>query len=420
MKRNWVVLALLETVAVIEALATGRRLFFNVAYLLGAIMVVSYFWSWANVNHLQIVRQTRSQRSQVGDVAEERFLVRNTGILPKLWVEVHDHSQLPEHRASWVINALGAHRTRGWAVRTVCRQRGRFTLGPISLISSDPFGLFERRKHLPATSTIVVYPLTVDLSQFDLPSGELPGGGAIRRRTHYVTTNISGVRDYFPGDSFNRIHWPSTARAGHLIVKDFELDPTANVWLFLDMQGGVQADRLQEEAARQVPPLWPTRPTLAPSTEEYAVTIAASVAKHMLARGKAVGLIAYGQKREALSPDRSDRQMTKIMETLAVIRATGSIPMAQIIAAEGRGLGRNASALVITPSDDTRWVDSLRDLRRRGIRGAAIVLDGPTFAGTASVEGVLAALAQSGIRACRVREGDDLQALLSQPLAMVA
>jgi len=412
-KRSWIVLLLL-TLALLEALATGRRLFFNLTYLLAAIIVVSYFWSRANVSHIQIVRQTRSHRSQVGNVAVERFLVRNTSILPKLWVEVRDHSDLPEHRASWVVNALGAHRTRGWAVRTLCQRRGRFTLGPITLISSDPFGLFEHRKHLSATASIVVYPLTVNLPYFALPSGELPGGGTMRRRTHYVTTNVCGVRDYFPGDSFNRIHWPSTARTGRLIVKEFEVDRTSDVWLFLDMQGAVQADRLWEEQVSETPPLWPGRTTLEPSTEEYTVAIAASLANHFLARNRAVGLIAYGQRREVLIPDRGERQLTKIMETLAVIRATGAIPIAQIIAAEGKGMGRNISAIVITPSDDLKWVDSLRDLRRRGIRGIGVVLDSSTFGHQASTNAVLAALSHSGIRAYRVCEGDSLSAALSR------
>ncbi len=411
-RRNWIIVLLLQILVLIEALATGRRLFFNLTYLLTTVIVVSYFWSWANVNHIQIIRQTRSQRSQVGEVAEERFLVRNTSIMPKLWVEVRDHSDLPHHHASWVVNALGGQRTRGWAVRTVCRRRGRFTLGPITLISSDPFGLFEHRKRLSATSSIVVYPLTVDLPYFSLPSGELPSGGAMRRRTHYVTTNVSGVRDYFPGDSFNRIHWPSTARIGRLIVKEFELDPTADVWLFLDMQGAVQASYLLAEEAAELPRLWPSRPSLEPSTEEYTVTIAASLAKHFLARSRAVGLIAYGQKREVLAPDRGERQLTKIMETLAVIRATGVIPMAQIIAAEGKGLGRNTSAVVITPSDDIKWVDRLRDLRRRGIHGIGIVLDASTFGHSINTNAVLAALSQSGIRAYRVHERDSLAAVL--------
>ncbi len=126
-------------------------------------------------------------------------------------------------------------------------------------------------------------------------------------------------------------------------------------------------------------------------------------------------MIAYGQKREVLAPDRGDRQLNKIMETLAVIRATGVIPLAQIIAAEGKSMGRNCSALVITPSDDVKWVHSLRALRQRGIHGAGVVVDASTFGRQANTDAVLAVLAQSGIRAYRVREGDPLAAALSQP-----
>jgi uncharacterized protein (DUF58 family) len=257
----------------------------------------------------------------------------------------------------------------------------------------------------------------VDLHHFALPTGELPGGGAMRRRTHYVTTSVSGVRDYFPGDSFNRIHWPSTARMERLIVKEFELDPTADVWLFLDMQGAVQADRLWEPNETELPPLWPSRPTLEPSTEEYIVTIAASLAKHFLARNRAVGLIAYSQKREVLVPDRGDRQLTKIMEMLAVIRALGTIPIAEILTAEGKNMGRNTSVVVITPSDDIKWVESLRDLRRRGILGLGIVPDTATFGREANTDVVLAALRQNGIHAYRIREGASLAAALTGPRA---
>jgi uncharacterized protein (DUF58 family) len=153
---------------------------------------------------------------------------------------------------------------------------------------------------------------------------------------------------------------------------------------------------------------------LQPSTEEYIVTIAASLASHFLTRNRAVGLIAYGQKREVIVPDRGERQLTKIMETLAVVRAVGTIPMAQIIAAEGKGLGRNTSAIVISPSDDITWVERLRDLRRRGIRGIGIVPDASTFGREANSQAIHAALQQSGIHSYRVREGDSLEAALSQ------
>ena len=86
------IVLLLLVLVLVGAMATGRRLFFNLTYLFSALIVVSYLWSRANISNVQIVRQTSAQRSQVGQVAEERFLVRNRSSLPKLWLEVRDHS----------------------------------------------------------------------------------------------------------------------------------------------------------------------------------------------------------------------------------------------------------------------------------------------------------------------------------------
>ena len=418
MRRAWVFFLLL-IFALAEALATGSRLFYNLAYTIAGLLLVSFLLAWYNVNWLRLTRETLSNRTQVGRMAEERFVVENTGLLPKLWVEVRDHSNLPGHHASHVVSSLGPHKRRGWSVHTLCRRRGRYTLGPVSVISGDPFGLFrrERRLSLFLTSSIVVYPAVVDLPGFLLPVGSLPGGGSYRRRTHYITPNVRGVRDYYPGDSFNRIHWPSSARTGRLMVKEFELDPTADVWLFLDMQASVQAGYSSDEMGREeaeLPYLIARSPLLiSPSTEDYAVTLAASLAKHFLDRDRAVGLVAYGRRREVIQSDQGERQLTKIMETLAVIRPLGSIPMAEALAAEGSGLRRDVSVIVITGSTDVVWVKTLRNLGRSGIRGVAALIDAHSFGAEQRADGVLQALAVNGIPAYRVRRDQSLREALS-------
>ena len=282
------ILFLMWLASLVAVLAVGHPLFYSLFYLFGGILALSFLWAWLNLHWVRVSRQVRSRHLQVGNFVEERLVVENTGPISKLWLELKDYSDLPLHRASRVVSNLKRKQMQSWHVRTPCYQRGRFRLGPISLASSDPFGLFQLKKDLPDsfTSYVVVYPLAVDLPDFQPPVGELTGGEATRRRTHYVTTNVSGIREYAFGDSFNRIHWPSTARTGRLMVKEFELDPMADVWVFLDMEQRVQAGLHYQEI---VPPALPEVPweklpelELPPSTEEYGVVIAASISKHFL------------------------------------------------------------------------------------------------------------------------------------------
>jgi uncharacterized protein (DUF58 family) len=417
MKGNRLVF-LLGLACLIAALATGRDLFFNLTYLITAIIVVSYFWTRTSVHWVRLTRYLWAKKAEVGKTYEERFVVRNTGFLPKLWLEVRDHSNLPGHQASYVINSFGARRERGWTVRTLCRQRGRFTLGPVTLTSGDPFGLFKMQRELPHTSSIVVYPAIVELPSFATPTGHLPGGEALRRRTHYVTTNVRGVRDYAPGDSFNRIHWPSTARKERLIVKEFELDPMADLWLFLDMDRSVHAElEWEPEAERREPALlWEKRPRLelAPSTEEYGVTITASLAKHFIVRDRAVGLVAYSKEREVIPADRGERQLSKILETLAVISAGGRIPLDQVMAAEGMHLVRGTTVIVVTSSPDKDWAIVSRHLEQRGLKVVAVLIAPDSFGSDWTMEEVMAELAAAGTPTHLVRKGDDLALTLSQ------
>ena len=344
----------LAVASIVAGLLTGRDLLFTLGYLLGLLLIVSALWAWANLRWLHLSRVTRTRRTQVGRPLEERFTLENTSVIPKLWVEVRDFSNLPNHYASQVVNGLGSKQSFSWRVTTMCRQRGRYQLGPIRLRTSDPFGLFPLERDILATSNVVVFPMTVELEQFALPVGILPGGDALRRRTHYTTTNASGVRDYEPGDSFNRIHWRSSARRDRLIVKEFELDPLADIWIVPDMS--VYGHVSPRKAAPASPmmgdiPAWLRMEEfkLPESTEEYAVTIAASVAQFFLQRDRAVGMLAYGQANEILQPDRGERQFNRILETLAVLRAEGEVPIQDMLHAESHLFPRGTTVIVVHP-----------------------------------------------------------------------
>jgi uncharacterized protein (DUF58 family) len=239
----------------------------------------------------------------------------------------------------------------------------------------------------------------VDLSSFELPTGELPGETRLRRRTHNITPNASGIREYAPGDSYNRIHWPTTARMGKIMVKEFELDPSSDVWIFLDMHRDVQAGFALE------------------STEEYGVTIAASLAKRFLDANRSVGMVSYGQHHEIIHPDKGTRQLSKMLESLAVIRALGDVPVAEMIVAEGQLFGRNTGLIIITPSTDETWVASLQQLGSRGVKAVVILLEASTFGAAENSLMVVSRLAAGEVPTYLVKQGDSLEQALSTPNA---
>jgi uncharacterized protein (DUF58 family) len=407
---------LMALVALIGGLVSGRDIWFNLAYLLGLLLIITFAWAWININWLHLSRLTRTRRTQVGRPLEERFEVRNTSIVPKLWLEVRDHSSLPGHFSSRVINSLGVRGSYSWRTTTICRQRGRYQLGPLQLRTSDPFGLFPMTRDLAQTSHIVVYPMTFDIHRFALPIGVLSGGDALRRRTHHVTTNAAGVRDYAPGDSFGRIHWPSTARRSRLIVKEFELDPLADIWIMPDMAvfSHMAASQDQERRPDDLPE-WMVMEKfeLAQTTEEYTVTVAASLAQFFLRQDRAVGMMAYGQSNEILQADRGERQLNRVLETLAVLRAEGKVPLSNVIQAEMHMFPRGTTVICVTPQTDQEWATVAKQLHRRGLRIVTILVNPASFGSMLSSDPLLSLLQANNLLAYQINAGDNLTAVFS-------
>lgn len=423
LKQRRTAVFIMALLALIGGLVTGRDIWFNLTYLLGLLLVVSFAWSWININWLHISRLTRTRRTQVGRPLEERFEVTNTSVIPKLWLEVRDHSTLPGHFSSRVINNLGIRGNYSWRTTTICRQRGRYQLGPIQLRTSDPFGFFPMSRDLPATSNVVVYPLTFEIQRFALPIGILPGGDALRRRTHHVTTNAAGVRDYAPGDSFSRIHWRSTARRNRLIVKEFELDPLADIWIVPDMAAFNHVGARQTEPQRPSDlPDWMLMEKfkLAETTEEYTVTIAASLAQFFLRQDRAVGMLAYGQSNEILQADRGERQLNRVLETLSVLRAEGKVPLSNVIQAEMHLFPRGTTVICVTPQTDEEWATVARQLQRRGLRVVTILVNPSSFGGYRSSDGLHSMMQANNMVVYQISAGDHLESAFSSSKASSA
>ena len=382
-------ISLIFAICLLAALATGYWLPTRLAYVILFGLPLAWLWARMNARGLQVTVERPVDRLQVGQEFYERITIKNNSWLGKLWLEVDDPCDMPGYNAKQVLT-LGPRESRSWRMNTLCRLRGLYSIGPLTITTGDPFGFFSHTVTYGRSSSVLIYPRATELPNFYVPPANLPGEGRFRKRTHYVTPNASGIREYGPGDSFNRIHWPTVARTGNLMVKLFELDPASDIWIILDLEKNVQVGEGEE------------------GTEEYAVNIAASVARFFLVANRSVGFISFGDRLFVEEAERGAQHFTRILEALALSKAEGDVPLASLVNEEAKRFGRHTTVVVVTPSTSEDWVGALQFLGERGVKVAAVLLEPSTFGGEENSLMVFGALAASDVYTYLVRRSDDL------------
>ncbi len=392
-RRSLSIVTTLTIVAFAVGFASNYWLPQRLGYTLLFGLVLAAFWTWSSGQGVR-VRMSRSRdRVQAGESIIERFEVINDSAIPKLWLEVEEASDLPGHSARFVTS-LGRSSHRNWRVQTICRRRGVYQLGPITVRSSDPFDIFNRELRFGHRRGLVVYPRALELPRYSVPPANLPGEGRFRRRTHYVTPNASGIRDYEAGDSVNRIHWKSSLRTGSLKVKTFELDPASHLWVILDLSSQDHIGAGDD------------------ATIETAVTIAASVVRLFINQSRSVGLMMFGGRLDVIEPDRGTQHFGRILESLAVAQPVGAVPVASILYQQSRRWGRHTTAIVVTASTDPRWQGAIRTLTQRGVKTAVALIDLESWGGRSGAAGTVAALRALGVQVNVIRKGDHIPAVM--------
>ncbi len=123
-------------------------------------------------------------------------------------------------------------RTVAYPVRSDVR--GRFTVGPLSVRLTDPFGLVELSRAFASTDELVVTPVVSPLPPVRL-GGDWAGGGESTARSVAASGSEDiSTREYRHGDDLRKVHWKSTARTGELMVRREEQPFQSRATLLLD------------------------------------------------------------------------------------------------------------------------------------------------------------------------------------------
>ncbi len=388
------VIIIVPLVILAVALAGGSILMSRLFFLSVLVLLISYLWTLVSIRGFRGHVKTSVEHLQAGQWFEEEVTVVNRSRIPKLFVKVKENTDLPGYSNISAFN-LPPGGSHSWQSKVYCQRRGRYRLGSLTATVTDPFGFFSLHRNLGEPQSILIYPATPKLPSFRPLSSDEPEFGS----NHYWSISEAGsdashIREYTSSDSLNRIHWFSTAHTGKLMVKVFDPNrskfASKNIWIIPDMH---QACHLGNDDE---------------ATEEYCITIAASLTKKYIDDGKQVGLIASGDQHYLFSPKTGNQHYWNMLEALALMKATGEVPVDQLISQEKERFGINSAVVVITPSAGERITASLRHLKSRGVRVVAILLDSVSFDGTVSAVDTASSLISSGVQVYVIRRGEEL------------
>jgi len=378
---------------------------------LGGLLSGAYLWARGMAAGLSARRRLLYAAVQVGDEIEEIVQLSNTSLLPALWVEFHDQSNIPGYNLTSVRAAEGRSQLE-WRVHAVCTLRGNYHFGPWEMLSGDPFGLFRVTLAYPQREDLLVYPPLAALPEEVIQRGRVQGDDRpLPQALQAESLSAFSTRPYAPGDPLRRIHWPTTARQAAPYVKLFDPEASSTLWLIPDLDHAVQVGEGPD------------------STLETSVTLLASLAHRLLDERLAVGLIAYAQTPAVVPPARGKPHLWQLLRVLAGLQP-GPQPLAETLARARALVSGRDRVLVVTPSLSPAWAGELHRLGGPSRRAPAeiLLLDPASFAqraypsfggsptspagttgvdtGITGVNGMLSFLASLGFTAHVLRRGD--------------
>ena len=382
----------LGAVALVAAFATGSRPLGVVG--VGFLVAGTLTWLWAWLVDGPVTMTTRVTPTPAVEGDQVRIAV-----------ELHRHSHIPVGSTSIRLSSarLGERTCR---LRSDGRRatgeldlgrlpRGVYPLSDTEVVFGDLLGLVTVMPHAACEPvTVVVRPRLTALDGLFTDAGRAGGDGRRLLLRRSAGFDFHSVRQYEQGESLLRVHWPTSARRGQLMVKELEDTAHDGVVVILDCD---------PRCAVGVPP---------ESSFDAAVRVAGSLVQAHATRGRLVTLVSTGRARTVAPVRTAAADFDGAIGQLAAAEPDALDGIGRFLGGDHAWLASGELAVVTATTDPAALAQLLALAARRLV--SVVWIDAASFVGRPTrVEPGLLRLTAHGIPTAVVRRGDDLAAVLS-------
>ena len=322
--------------------------------LIWGILLVNIPLPWLNLRGLTMRRLPPAHISQSNpghtgifedDPVTLGVQVHNRSILPGFLILLREHcplADIDDRQRECIMTVVGPKSSITATHDISCHRRGVYTLPPVQVETSAPFGLFRARRTIDAPMEVAVYPRV-------LPFGTMTTIGFLPDRPRESAMprssgEVRGSREYLPGDQPSSIHWKNSARRGRLMVKEFDEAPQEAVRCAFNPGFLLGEDR--------------------DTTLEYSIKIAASLAHWCFREGRPFRMWPSGKQHNA-------QTLQGVLEHLASIEVHADPAIRALVS-----LGGSGTAIAVASAADAETLQVLQESRGGTGLATVVLLEG--------------------------------------------
>jgi uncharacterized protein (DUF58 family) len=195
--------------------------------------IATLFVRWGT-RTIDVHRHLSEPRVSPGTRVTVRLDVSHEGAAKPSFLLLEDRLPPSLGRPARVVVAGSARALQHVSYTIVPHARGRYAIGPMAVDRTDAFGLTRRRVLLDGRDELLVTPEIEDLRAPAEATSVTNVGSARARQLLRTGEEYYTMRSYEEGDDLRRIHWPSVARTGELMIRQDEASRRAAGLIYFD------------------------------------------------------------------------------------------------------------------------------------------------------------------------------------------